>query len=70
MNKKPRNKEISRPAKTNLLFSGLYIIRGLCALVLPLLMVNCPELEKLKNGTGRQDAEISELEEAKDSISG
>ena len=70
MNKKPRNKKINRPAKTNLFSLSLYIIWGLCALMLLLLMVNYLELEKLKNNIERQNVEISELKKTKDSISG
>lgn len=70
MNKKPRNKKINRPAKKNLFSLSLYIIWGLCALMLLLLMVNYLELEKLKNNIERQNVEISELKKTKDSISG
>ncbi|VFB16034.1 Septum formation initiator [Urinicoccus massiliensis] len=70
MNMKPRNKKINRPGKTNFFSLSLYIIWGLCALMLLLLMVNYLELEKLKNSIERQNVEISELKKTKDSISG
>lgn len=70
MNMKPRNKKINRPSKTNFFSLSLYIIWGLCALMLLLLMVNYLELEKLKNSIERQNVEISELKKTKDSISG
>lgn len=70
MNSKPTKRKINRRPSKGLFPFGLYIIWGLCALMLLVLMVNYLELEKLKNNIERQNVEISELKKTKDSISG
>lgn len=70
MNSKPTKRKINRRPSKGLFPFSLYIIWGLCALMLLVLMVNYLELEKLKNNIERQNVEISELKKTKDSISG